>query len=183
MTVCATTVVEDPVPDTYDNRMSEEAYSIISVGGSAVATSIGGVYGAMSVEGTAITTDVDTVKANLGLTPNQTPVIIIYDTDATKSVNAMSCVDAAVEAMGGTFVTALDVNIGARTDGQWVDLTNGSVAMKAGLPKDADPSKTYSIVCVQTGGVVTVLEDKDTNPNTVTFDVQAGLGLYAIVAQ
>jgi hypothetical protein len=191
MTVCAATgygigsgeTEYEQVVQTYADQMSEEANAVISVGGSPVVTSIGGVYAALSVQGTAITTDLNTVKSNLGLAYNQKPVIIIYDTDATKSTKAMDSINAAVEAMGGTFVTALDVNLGARTNGKWVELSDGSVAMKAGLPKKADTSKTYSVVCVQTGGVVTILEDKDTDPNTVTFDIQAGLGTYAIVAE
>ena len=32
-------------------------------------------------------------------------------------------------------------------------------------------------------GVITILDDLDTNPKTVTFDVKAGLGTYAIVAK
>ena len=54
--------------------------------------------------------------------------------------------------------------------------------MAVGLPKGADTTKTYSIICVQPGGVVTMLEDIDTNPKTVTFDVKAGLGTYALAA-
>ena len=55
-------------------------------------------------------------------------------------------------------------------------------AMVVGIPK-VDVTKTYSMVCVQPGGVVTILEDQDANPKTVTFAVQAGLGTYAIVAK
>ena len=51
-----------------------------------------------------------------------------------------------------------------------------------GLPKNADTSKTYSVVCVQPGGVVTILKDQDDSPATVTFEVKAGLATYAIVA-
>jgi hypothetical protein len=169
--------------ETYAEQNTQSANAAISVAGSSVKTSIGGVYAAESVQGVAVTTDLATVKANLGLKDGQTPVVIIYDTDVTKSTKAMDSVNAAVAAIGGTYVTALNIDLGAKQDGNWVTLSDGSVALATGLPKDADTSKTYSVVCVQPGGVTTILEDQDTNPKTVTFAVQAGLGTYALVAQ
>jgi predicted metal-binding membrane protein len=160
-----------------------EANAAVSVAGSSVKTSVAGLYAAKTVQGTAITTDLATVKANLGLKGSQTPVIIIYDTDTKKSVKAMDSVNAAIAAIGGTYVTALNIDLGARENGKWVTLSSGSVGMVAGLPKTADTTKTYSVVCVQPGGATTILEDQDTNPKTVTFEVKAGLGTYAIVAQ
>lgn len=175
---------EAEVVETYASKHSQEAGAAITVGGKEVKTSIEGVYAAYSVQGTAITTSIDAVKATLGLTGSEKPVIIIYDTDVKKSTKAMACVNAAVEAIGGELTATLNIDLGAKDDsGKWVTLSDGSVAMAAGLPKGADTSKTYSVVCVQKGGVVTVLEDKDTNPETVTFEVKAGLGTYAIVAE
>lgn len=191
LTVCATTVSSGSGSSnsttaamTYAEKMSKEAGALVTVGGVKVTTSLSGVYAANSVKGTAIKTDLATVKANLGLTAGQTPIVTIYDTDAKKSNLAMACVDAAVEALGGGKVVAcLDVNLFAKQKGKVVTLKDGSVAMAVGLPKTADTTKTYSIICVQPGGVVTVFEDLDTNPNTVTFNVQAGLGTYALVAR
>jgi hypothetical protein len=183
VTVSATTSQDEGAPKTFAEEKSQPANATISVAGSYVKTSIGGVYAAESVQGVAVVTDLATVKANLGLKVGQTPVIIIYDTDVNKSTKAMDSVNAAIAAIGGTYVTALNIDLGAKQDGKWVTLSDGSVALAAGLPKDADTSKTYSIVCVQPGGVTTILEDQDTNPKTVTFAVQAGLGTYAIVAQ
>jgi hypothetical protein len=185
VTVSATTSEDEgeSAPATFAEEKSESAGATISVAGSDVKTSIGGVYAAESVQGVAVTTDLATVKANLGLKDGQTPVVIIYDTDVTKSTKAMDSVNAAVAAIGGTYVTALNIDLGAKQDGNWVTLSDGSVALATGLPKDADTSKTYSVVCVQPGGVTTILEDQDTNPKTVTFAVQAGLGTYALVAQ
>jgi hypothetical protein len=174
---------ESSSAETYAEEKSESANAIISVAGSSVKTSIGGVYAAESVQGVAVITDLATVKANLGLKDGQTPVIIIYDTDVKKSSKAMDSINAAIAAIGGTYVTALNIDLGAKQDGKWVTLSDGSVALSAGLPATADTSKTYSVVCVQPGGVTTILEDQDTNPKTVTFAVQAGLGTYALVAQ
>lgn len=168
---------------TYAQSMSKTADAPVSVAGTSVKTTVAGVYAAEKVQGTAVTSPLAAVKEALGLTGSQTPAIIIYDTDVTKSFRAMECVNAAAEAIGGTVVTALNIDLGARENGKWVTLSSGSVGLVAGLPKDADLSKEYCAICVQPGGVVTILEDQDTNPATVTFEVQAGLGTYAIVAK
>lgn len=168
---------------SFAEKHEKGANATVTVAGLPVRTSIGGVYAALSVRGTAVKTSLADVKTALGLTGSQRPVILIYDTDPKKSTAAMASVNAAVEALGGTFVSALNIDLGAKENGKWVTLKDGSIALAAGLPKGADESKTYSVVCVQPGGATTILEDQDTNPKTVTFAVQAGLGTYAIVAR
>lgn len=155
----------------------------VSVGGVTVKTTIAGAYAAKSVAGVAVTTPIANLKASLGLTGSQTPYIMIFDTDVKKSNLAMNCVNAAVEALGGNLVTTLNVDLGAKENGKWVALSNGSAGLVIGLPKTADTSKSYSVVCVQPGGVVTILQDQDSSPATVTFEVKAGLGTYGIVAK
>ena len=95
----------------------------------------------------------------------------------------MECVNATAEALGGTSVATINVDLAAKENGKLVTLSSGSVGMVVGLPKGADTDKTYSVVCVQPGGVVTILEDTDASPATVTFEVKAGLGTYGIVAK
>ena len=158
--------------------------AVISIAGSKVKTSVAGAYAAKSVQGVAVTTPLADVKANLGLTGSQTPYITVFDTDQKKSHMAMACVNAAVNALGGGKVAAvLNIDLGAKDKGKFVTLSNGSVGMVVGLPKGVDTSKTIFIVCVRPGGKTTVLQDTDSNPNTVTFNVEAGLGTYAIVAK
>ncbi len=168
---------------TYAETMSKKADAPVSVAGVNVVTSVGGVYAAQKVRGVAVTTPAASVKASLGLTGNQKAAIIIYDTDAKKSYRAMESINAAAAAIGGTVVASLNIDLGAKENGKWVTLSSGSVGLVAGLPKGADTSKEYCAICVQPGGVVTVLEDQDTNPATVTFEVQAGLGTYALTAK
>lgn len=155
----------------------------VSIAGTSVKTTIGGAYAAKSVAGVAVTTPLASLKTSLGLTGSQTPYIMVFDTDPKKSNLAMNCVNAAVEALGGSLVTTLNVDLGAKENGKWVALSNGSAGLVIGLPKTADTSKTYSVVCVQPGGVVTILQDQDSSPATVTFEVKAGLGTYGIVAK
>lgn len=168
---------------TYAETMSKSADASVSVAGTSVRTSIAGVYAAQKVQGVAVVTPLAAVKTSLGLTGSQVPAIIIYDTDAKKSYRAMECVNAAAASINGTVVACLNIDLGAKENGKWVTLSSGSVGLVVGLPKGADTSKTYSVICVQPGGVVTILEDQDVNPATVTFEVQAGLGTYALVAR
>lgn len=168
---------------TYAQTMSKSANAPVSVAGTSVRTSVAGVYAAEKVQGVAVVTPLSAVKTSLGLTGNQNPAIVIYDTDAKKSHLAMDCVNAAAGAIGGTVVATMNIDLGAKENGKWVRLSSGSVGLVAGLPKGADTSKTYCAICVQPGGIVTILEDQDLNPATVTFEVQAGLGTYAITAK
>lgn len=198
-TLAATMVMSSAITVSayYDSSSSSEsenstaaedvqvANAPVAVAGSTVKTSIAGAYAAKSVQGTAVVTPIAEVKASLGLKDGQVPAITIYDTDPLKSPKAMESINAAVNAMGAgaEVLTSLNVDLGAKENGKWVELKDGSVAMATGLPKGADLTKTYSVICVQPGGIITILEDQDTNPATVTFAVQAGIGTYALVAQ
>ena len=157
------------------------AGAAVNVAGSSVKTSIAGAYAAKGVQGVAVVDSLENVKASLGLKSGQTPYIMVFDTNAKRSPKAMACVDAAAAALGGEVAAVLNVDLGAKEKGRFITLSNGSAAMVVGLPKGVDTTKTVSVVCVRPGGTTTILEDKDANPNTVTFDVAAGLGTYAIV--
>jgi hypothetical protein len=164
-------------------KATKSAGEAISVGGITMKTTIGGTIAATSVQGVAVKTALADVKTALGLTGKQTPVITVYDTDLTLSKKAVATAKAAATALGGSYVTALNVELGAKESGKFVTLKNGSVAMAAGLPKNADTTKTYSVVCVRPGGNIFILQDQDTDPTTVTFEVKAGTGTYALIAQ
>lgn len=159
------------------------ASAAIKVAGTTVKTSIGGSYSVKTLQGVAVITPVADLSAKLGLKGSQTPHISVFDTDVKKSHLAMDCVNTAAEALGGKVVTAINVTLDAKENGKLVELSTGSAGMVVGLPKNADTSKTYAVVCVQPGGVITVLKDQDNSPATVTFEVKAGLATYGVVAQ
>lgn len=182
----SSTPVEEPAPASpvsSEPATVKGANAEIKVAGVNVKTSIAGAYAATSVQGTAVTTPMTDVRANLGLADGQKPAITVYDATAKNSPAAFASINAAAEALGGEVLTALNINLGAKEGGKWVALSNGSIALATGLPKGADTTKTYCAICVQPGGEVTILEDQDTNPKTLTFEVKAGIGAYAIVAQ
>lgn len=169
-----------PVVHTEDIKGAD---ATVSIAGTSVKTSVAGAYAAKSVQGVAVTTSLSEVIAKLGLVSGQKPYIMIFDTDPNKSNKAMDCVNAAATALGGTVVSTLNIELGAKQGGKFITLADGSVNMVAGLPKSADTTKTYSVVCVQPGGVISIFDDVDNNPQTVTFEVVAGLGTYALVAK
>ncbi len=162
----------------------QTAGATISVAGTNVKTAVAGSYAAKSVQGAAVTGSLQTVKAGLGLTGSQIPYVMVFDTSAKKSPKAMECINAAVSAMGsGKVAATLNIDLGVKEKGKFVRLENGTVGMMVGLPKGVNTSKNVSVVCVRPGGKVTILKDTDSNPDTVTFEVYAGLGTYAIVTQ
>lgn len=186
LTVCATT--ETPVSGVSAEQQTIEEATVtvdapVVIGGKVVQNTVKNVVLSETIKAAVISVPKDTVKANLGLKAGQTPKVVIYDFNAKKSPAAAASINAAVNAIGGTAVATLDIDLSAIEKGKKVTLKDGSVAMSIGLPKKADTSKTYVMVCVQAGGVTTVFEDQDTNPKTVTFPVQAGAGTYALVAK
>ncbi len=165
---------------------AKSAGAAISVAGTSVKTTIAGSYSVANVAGIAVTTPIANIRTALGLTAGQTPYVIIYDIDAKTSSKAMASINAAAQALGANVIASMNLELGARQNGKFtpVALKNGGVGMVVGIPEKAvDPAKTYSMVCVQPGGAVTILDDLDTNPKTVTFEAKASLAAYSIVAK
>lgn len=156
----------------------------VSVGGSTVKTQITGSYFAETVQGMAAVSTKEEIRASLNLKEGQTPHVIIYDTDTKKSNKAMDSLNSAVGMTGGGKIsTTLDVTLGAMDKGRFVTLADGKTRMMAGLPKNADKTKSFRVICVQPGGKITVMDDVIVDPvrGTILFDVLAGRGTYAIV--
>ncbi len=175
--------VETEAVEMLTNASTVSAGGTVNLAGTSVKSSIAGASTVKSCQGVAVITPLADLRASLGLTSGQTPFVMSFDTDAKKSPLAMQCVNAAIASVGGSFVTAINVELGIKENGKFVSLKDGSAAMSVGLPKGASTAKAYYVVCVQPGGFITVLEDQDTNPNTVTFTIKAGLGTYALAAK
>lgn len=173
MTVCAA--------DAYPTL--KHANENVLVAGDENMTTVAGDYSADRVRGTAVLTPYEDVMTTLGLTAGQRPTVVFYDAEEKSSPEAFTCLDASVQELGATTVASLYIELGAKEDGKWIGVSEGTVTVKAGLPKTADKTKTYSIVRVEADGVVTVLDDLDNSDKTVTFEVTSGVGTYGIVAR
>ena len=153
-----------------------------SVGG--VKSSLPGVYLATSVRGTAITSGLTSIADNYGLKNGERPYARIYNMDSKKSHLAQACIDDAAAAMGAVTGPAINVEIGKMASGKFslLPADGAEITLKVGVPKSfAQSDKTFAVVAVRPGGVVSVLTDTDTDPNTVTFDTTAGQGVYALI--
>ena len=172
MTVCAA--------DQYPNlKIAKEN---VLVAGDVNLTNVAGDYSAESVRGVAVTTPFEDVKAALGLTANQRPTVVIYDAEKKASPEAIACLEGAEQDAGATEVASLYFELGAKEDGKWLSqVTDATVTVKVGLPKTADRTKTYSVIRIEENGVITMLNDLDTNDKTVTFEATTGVGVYGIV--
>lgn len=149
-----------------------------------VKSTVAGVYLASNVRGTAITTGLATISDGYGLTAGEKPYARIYNMDAKKSYLAQACIDNAAASMGAVAGPAINVEIGKMASGKFslLPADGAAISLKVGIPKSfAQSDKTFAVVAVRPGGVVSVLTDTDTNPDTVTFDTTAGQAVYALI--
>lgn len=149
-----------------------------------VTTTVQGVYLATCVSGTAITTSIADISGSYGLTAGEVPYARFYNMDAKKSYLAKAVIDNVAAAVGGTVGPCFNIEIGKKANGRFSLLSQegGKIAVKVGIPKSfVQDGKTFAVVCVRPGGTVSILQDTDTNPDTVTFETTGGQGAYAII--
>lgn len=173
-----TSVAEVPSTST----VVVEVPSTSSVAG--VTTTVAGVYLAQKVNGTAVTTAVSTIAQGYGLASNEKPYAKFSDMDPKKSYAAKAVIDAVAASQGAAVGPMLNIELGKMTAGKYSLLPSDGapIRLSVGVPGNfAQSGKTYAVVRVRAGGAVTILQDIDTNPNTVTFDTTGGAGAYAII--
>lgn len=170
------------------NNASGGASSVASVpntsSAAGVKSSLAGVYLATNVKGTAITTGLSTISDGYGLANGEKPYARIYNMDAKKSYLAQACIDNAAASMGAVAGPAINVEIGKMASGKFslLPADGAPISLKVGIPNSfAQSDKTFAVVAVRPGGVVSVLADTDTNPDTVSFDTTAGQAVYALI--
>lgn len=148
------------------------------------ASSLAGVYIATNVNGTAITTALDTIASGYALAAGEKPYARIYNMDGKKSPLAQAAIDSAAASLGAVVGPAINVEIGKVSSGKFSLLPSDgpAITLKVGVPKSfAQDGKTFAVVAVRPGGAVSILTDTDADPNTVTFNTTAGQGAYALI--
>ena len=149
-----------------------------------VTSTVSGVYVLDKVAGAAVTTDMASISQSYGLASGEKLYAKMMDMDAKKSFLAKACIDAAAAAAGAEVGPCVNIELGKMTAGQYSVLpTEGtSIRIAIGIPAVfAQDGKTFAMVRVREGGVIDILKDVDTDPNTITFDTTAGAGAYAII--
>lgn len=149
-----------------------------------VETTVSGIYVLEKVNGCAITTDKAAISQGYGLASGEKLFAKMMDMDSKKSYLARACMDAAAAANNAVVGPCVNIELGKMTAGKYSVLPaeGATIRIAVGVPANfVEAGKTYAMVRVRVGGVVDILPDLDTNPNTVTFDTTAGAGAYAII--
>ena len=91
--------------------------STISVGGKYMTSTVKGAYMSKTIPGTVVATDKATLAAGYGLAPGEQPYVRVYDISEAKSPAAMTSINAAAGAVGGTVVATVNVELGKLAGG------------------------------------------------------------------
>ncbi|MDD7027648.1 MAG: hypothetical protein PUI46_11260 [Lachnospiraceae bacterium] len=147
-----------------------------------IASQVGGVYILRRGIGVAITTPASTIAANYGLAAGERVFVKAMDMDIRKSNLAYQCMTNTAAAYGATIVGTINLELGKMSGGRYSLLEAGAeVPVTFSVPRAAQGQR-IGVIRVQEGGVVTVFEDMDTNPATVSFNITGGAAAYAIIA-
>ncbi len=149
-----------------------------------VKTTVRGVYLATVVNGSVITTPLNTIAAGYGLTAGETPYARIYNMDVKKSPLAAAALNSVAQSVGASVGPYVNVELGKMAGGKFGLLPSdgAEISVSFGIPASfAQSGKTFAVACVRPGGAVSILKDTDDNPNTVTFNTTGGQGAYAII--
>lgn len=180
----STSVVESIITSSTSGEVTTvaEVPSTSAVAG--VESTVSGVYLATSVNGSVVTTSTAAIAEGYGLKGNEKPYAKFFDLDAAKSPLAKQAIDLAAVSLGAEVGPMLNIELGKMSAGKYSLLPSDGtpIRLSFGIPSNfTQAGKTYAVICVRAGGAVTVLEDVDTNPFTVTFDTTGGAGAYAII--
>lgn len=184
-----TTIVEEIIASSTSSAGSSGTISTIAevpststVAG--VKSTVTGGYLATSVNGSVVTTSAAAIAESYGLTGGEKLYAKFSNMDAKKSPLAKAAIDMAAAAKGAVVGPCLNIELGKMAGGKYSLLPSDGAAIRIslGIPKNfAQADKTFAVICVRAGGAVTILEDVDTDPNTVTFDTTGGAGTYAMI--
>lgn len=181
MSTLATTTAANVPGNAVQETAATVAYTTTS-NAAGIASQVGGVYILRRGIGVAITTPASTIAANYGLAAGERAFIKAMDMDVRKSNLAYQCMTNTAAAYGATIVGTINLELGKMSGGRYSLLEAGAeVPVTFSVPRAAQGQR-IGVIRVQEGGVVTVFEDMDTNPATVSFNITGGAGAYAIIA-
>lgn len=150
--------------------------------GSVVSSTVPGRYIANVVDGVAITTPAVSFGAALGAASGSEVYVSVCDT-ACGPMAQQSVKDgmAGLATAGVNAINGPVIDIYAYVNNASVIDANAPVELKIGVPASfKQEGYDVAIICVQYGGRVSVLVDKDADPNTITCDTK-GFGVFAMV--
>ncbi len=173
----------DGLCDTCGNMINKTNATVIADNGEIVST-IPGSFNAQSVAGAAFTTPATQAAQELGLSAGESLNVSTWDVTSKNSPLAFESLENAAALAGGELGPAIQVNINKTSGGKQIPLSesNGHLGMTVGIPDSFYKNGgIYAVVHVIEGGSAEILKDTDTDPNTVSFNADAGNGAYALV--
>lgn len=178
-TAPTTTKTETAAPAVVDTFKEVQATSAVA----GVKSEVTGAYLLQKGVGVAITSNAAAIAEGYAFAKGETPFAKVFDMDVKKSVKAKASLDFVAQAYGGANVAYVDMELGKMTNGHYTLLPGGAdIAVTFSIPKNAvDAAAKYAVVRVVAGGEFTLLEDTDSNPETVSFVTTGGAGAYSIV--
>ena len=148
-----------------------------------VKSQVEGAYLLQKGVGVAITSNVAAIAEAYGFAKGETPYAKVFDMDVKKSNLAKASLDGVALAYGGKNVAYINMELGKMANGHYTLLPGGvDIAATFSIPKEAvEVGANYAVIRVVAGGEFTLLEDTDTNPETVSFVTTGGAAAYSIV--
>ena len=190
MSVCATddhdnneSVVVQAVPAAETVAQAVAAVPTTS-SAAGVKSTTEGVYLAQNVSGMAVATPSADIAASYALAEGETPFVRFWDMDPKKSFRAKEVMDLAAASQGAVVGPLINIDLGKMTKGDFslLPADGPNIKMAIDIPASfAQADRTFAIVCVRYGGLVSILEDTDDNPNTITFETTGGQASYAVI--
>lgn len=147
-------------------------------------TTVSGIYLATSVNGSIVSTPAASIAEGYSLGSNEKAYSKFSNMDAKKSPLAAKAIADAAASQGAVVGPAVNIELGKMSAGKYSLLPSDGapVRISLGIPKNFyEAGKTYAIVCVRPGGVVTILENVSTVDGVIAFDTTGGAGTYAII--
>ena len=148
-----------------------------------IKSSVGGVFILEKGIGVATLTGASDLAARYALPNGARAYVKAYDMDVKKSNLAKACMDNAAAAYGATAFGYLNFELGMMQNGKYSLLAGGQgVDAVLSIPSNVFVAGgNYGVICVQEGGVVTILRDTTPDNNVITVTLPAGRCALALV--
>ena len=147
-------------------------------------TTITGVYLATEVDGCAVITDQEKIRQNYELTEKEELFAKFVNLNGVESPVSKKMLDLAAESQKAEVCAWLGIEIGKMVNGSYSLLSSkgANIGIMLGIPESGkNEEQTYAMICVRKDGTVYILEDQDSDPDTITFSTTGGAGAYALI--
>ncbi len=166
--------------------VTSKAGATVVVGGSSVRSSVGGIFTATSVTGTAITTPMANLASAIGLSSAELQAgttvrsYICDNRDQASRASLQSAATAAGKTVAG-FVNMDLYTITKRGVVSKITTSAEPVTIAFGIPgRFVNANRNFSILAIDPTGKAVIMDDVDTDPRSITINTKV-FGAFSIV--